>query len=82
MLELTNGFLKLFVLEILDQPLGVLISMFMFMLLWIGGLDSKLRFKGRDIFVNSLLDTTIQDGGMRERSNMAYERFLSSEEKL
>ena len=32
-LKLTNNSLKLFVLEMLDQPLGISISMFMFMLL-------------------------------------------------
>jgi len=68
-LELTNNFLELLVLEMLDQPFGMLISMSMFMLLWAGGLDSKLRFKEKYVFAKSLLGTTIQDGNMRERSN-------------
>jgi len=41
----------------------------MFILLWVGGLDSKLRFKKKYVFTKSLLSTTIQNGSMRERSN-------------
>ena len=67
-LELTDSSLELLVLEILNQPLRVSISMFMFMLLWVRGLDSKLRFKEKNIFANSLLGTTIQNGGVSKRS--------------
>jgi len=35
-------------------------------------LDSKLRFKEKDIFANSLLDATIQDNDIREKSDVSY----------
>jgi len=35
-------------------------------------LDSKLRFKEKDIFANSLLGATIQDSNMRERSDVSH----------
>ena len=52
-----------------DQPLKVLISMFIFILLWFVRVNSILILKGNNVFTNSLLDTIIQDGGMKERSN-------------
>ena len=63
-LKLTNNFIKLLVLDILDQPLRVPISISMFILLWVGRLDSKLRFKEKYVFTKSLLSTTIQNGNM------------------
>jgi len=35
-------------------------------------LDSKLRFKEKDVFANSLLGAAIQDGDMRERSDVSH----------
>ena len=35
-------------------------------------MDSKLKFKKKDIFANSLLDATIQDNDIRERSDVSY----------
>jgi len=42
--------------------------MFMFMLLQVRGLDSKLRLKEKNISANSLLSITIQDSDMREKN--------------
>ena len=64
-LECANNSLELW---IADLPLGVSISMSIFMLFWTIGLKSVLVSKGNNVFANSLLGATIQDGGTRERS--------------
>jgi len=40
------------------------------MLYYACGLEGKLKIKGKYIFTSSLLGTTIQDGGIRERSSI------------
>ena len=62
-------------LELVDQLLEVLISMFMAIVLQgTCGLESKLiKSNQNNVFTNSLLNTTIQDGNMRERSNSYFD---------
>ena len=72
MLKCTNDSLKLLVLELLDYLLWELISISMFMFVWIVGLEDRQRSKGNNIFTNSLLGTIMQDGSIREKSNDTY----------
>ena len=71
-LKYIDDFLELLVLDTLDWSFGVSISMFVFILLWASGLNSRLFLNKENIFANSLLGATIQDGGIRERSNSYY----------
>ena len=71
-LECVDDFLELLALALTVLPLGLFISMFMFMLLLVIGLESILISKGNNVFASSLLGATIQDGGMRERSNVPW----------
>ena len=68
-------FLKLFLLEEVDLPLTMSVSISMFIL------DGNLAiYKGcttvgiveNNVFDSSLMGTTIQDGSKRERSNCCY----------
>ena len=70
--ECTNGSLELLVLELFNWSLKVSISISMFILLWVAGLKDVKMSKINNVFANSLLDATIQDGGIRERSNKSY----------
>ena len=69
MLECANISLEILALDKANLPLGV--SIFIFILLWLKVMVAieVLKLKGNNIFANSLLDTTIQDGGTRKRSN-------------
>ncbi len=64
------------VLDILDQPFGVSISIFI--LLWASRLDGRLFLNKENIFANSLLGITIQDSSIRERSDVYYWLFKDS----
>ena len=68
MLECADDSLELLVLGNADLPLGVSISMSMSFSLWIFGVLKVFRTIGNNVFTNSLLGATIQDGGMSERS--------------
>ena len=77
-LDITEDSLKEFILEMIVLPLGTSI--------WVS-LETALDLKGLDIaeikeiifvFAISLLDTTIQDGGMKERSNDCYLIYIIS----
>jgi len=51
--------LKLLVLKLIDQSLRVSMFMSITILLWICGLEGKLKIKGKYVFTNSLLGTVI-----------------------
>jgi len=68
MLEYTNNSLELLVLELLNQPLELSISISMFEFLWVVRLEGRQWSKENNVFTGFLFDTTIQDSGMRERS--------------
>ena len=53
----------------MDLSLGVFTFIFIFMLLWVIEEEVMLVIEGNNIFASSLLDATIQDGSIRERSN-------------
>jgi len=55
-----------------DQPFKVLISMSMFILLQIVRVGSILTLKENNVFSNSLLDATIYNGGMREKTLILF----------
>ena len=60
--------LELLVLKLIDQSFGVFMSMSIAILLWICGLEGKLKIKGKYVFANSLLGTIIQDDSIKERN--------------
>jgi len=70
--------LELLALELINWPLEVLMSMFVAILLWTCKLEGKLKTKRKFIFTNSLLGVTIQNGSIRERSdvNLLYLLYL------
>ena len=53
----------------MDLSLGVFTFIFIFMLLWVIEEEVMLVIEENNIFASSLLDATIQDGSIRERSN-------------
>jgi len=55
---------------VLDLPLSTFIQTFLETTLGLNELDVAEKVKGEFIFTISLLDATIQDGGIRERSNV------------
>ena len=68
-LEWVEGFLKVLELDEIKQSLGFSISIFIWLVeqkiiweLWV------LEDEKEKLFANSLLNTIIQDGGIRERS--------------
>jgi len=66
-LEWVDDSLELFLLEVPDLPLGVLMSIFMFEEFRTDGVSKESV--GNNVFANSLIGALIQDGGKRERSN-------------
>ena len=61
--------LKLLVLKLIDWPLDMSIFISMAILLHSTcGLESKLKLNGKYVFIKSLLNTTTQNSGIRERS--------------
>ena len=68
--------LELIGLGVLDLPLVLSILMSSERLLTSTELDIAKMLKGKSLFAISLLGTTIQDGGMKERSNVALEYLM------
>ena len=69
MLECANNFLEILALDKADLPLEMSISVSILLWLKVMVAVEVLKLKENNIFANSLLGTTIQDGGTRERSN-------------
>jgi len=67
-LECVDTALELLALALANLPLEVSISISMFILYYFDRLKWVLIIKENNVFANSLLGTTIQDGSMRERS--------------
>jgi len=69
--ECVNNALELLTLEEADLPLGVSMSISIFEMSRTVGLTIvSLDTEEFSVFTNSLMDTTIQDGGKRERSDV------------
>jgi len=86
MLECVKDFLKLLILEFGDLSLRVFMFMSSETALELLELDIVEMWVWEVIFTTFLLDATIQDGGMRERSIMSpslfYCYFISEQLKI
>ena len=70
MLKWVKDFLKVLELDILDLSLGI--SMLMFLEIQLESIKCNIVdfwVEKKVVITNSLMDTTIQDGGIRERSS-------------
>jgi len=74
--ELTNVFLELLRLGEVVQPLGKSVSIFIaYYLAKLHRLLWDFSVKGFNVFADSLMSTTIQDGSKRERSNIHISHY-------
>ena len=71
-LESTDDFLNEFMLAMADLPFGAPICIFSETSLDSAGLDMAEVVVKRFVFAISLLDTTMYDSSMRERSDVNY----------
>ena len=71
MFEYINDTLELLTLDKAGLSLGISMSMSILKLFWTIRLTmSSLVVVGYSVFINSLLDATIQDGSRREKSGL------------
>ena len=71
MFEYIDDTLELLTLDKAGLPLGISMSMSILKLFWTIRLTmSSLVVVGYSVFINSLLDATIQDGSRREKSGL------------